>query len=242
MIPSSPRRTLLFLLVSSLTLYGPSLLSPASWDKNATYLLFSSLYQAVLVVAGFWYGPAICKALIVKTVTAGPLRLSVDIALVELHKREGHAYLAGVPVVLAEYPVPFIVTAGLLPKQSQVFISSAMVERLGVNGLRFVLARALVHGRWSQRLAAMLPVLVLTVMLPDAPADTSDWFGLGGFLLGWLIVHWIFELRADHQAAQAIGIEAAQGLRELLAATTKSGGWFAVHPPLRWRLYMVAGW
>ncbi|MDR3390761.1 MAG: hypothetical protein P4L77_03415 [Sulfuriferula sp.] len=216
-------------------------MSPASWDKNATYLLYFSLYQALLVVAGFWYGPAICNALIVKTVTAGQLRQTVDSALTELRQRAGRAQVVEVPVILAEYPVSFIVTAGLLPQQSRIFISSAMVERLGINGLRFVLARAMVHGRWPQRMAAMLPVLVLTVMLPDTPADMSDWFGLGGFLLGWLILHWIFELRADYQAAQAIGNEAAQGLRELLAATAKSDGWFAVHPPLRWRWYMVAG-
>lgn len=241
MIPSSPRRTLIFLLLSSLAFYGPSLLSPASLDKNATYLLLSSIYQAGLVVVGFWYGPAICNALIVKTVVVGPLRQAVDWNLAELHKRKGHVYLAEVPVTLAEYPVPFIVTAGLLPQQSQIFVSSSMVERLGINGLRFVLARAMVHSSWHQRLAAIVPVLILTVMLPDTPADTFAWFSLGGFLFGWLIVHWFFELRADHQAAQAMGVdEAAQGLREMLAVTTTSASWLSVHPPIRWRLYMVA--
>ncbi|MFA5170653.1 MAG: hypothetical protein WC426_03725 [Sulfuriferula sp.] len=240
MIPSSPRRTLIFLLLSSLAFYGPSLLSPASWDNNATYSLLSSIYQAGLVIVGFWYGPAICNALIVKTVVAGPLRQAVDWNLAELHKRKGHVQLTEIPVVLAEYPIPFIVTAGLLPQQSQIFIASSMAERLGINGLRFVLARALVHGSWSQRLAAVLPVLILTVMLPDTPADTFAWFSLGGFLLGWLIVHWFFELRADHQAAQVMGAdEATQGLRELLAVTTTSANWLSVHPPVRWRLYMV---
>ncbi len=240
MIPSSPRRTLIFLLLSSLAFYGPSLLSPASWDKNATYLLLSSIYQAGLMIVGFWYGPAICNALIVKTVVAGPLRQAVDWNLAGLHKRKGPVQLAEVPVILAEYPVPFIVTAGVLPQQSQIFISSSMVERLGINGLRFVLARALVHSSWPQRLAAIMPVLILTVMLPDTPADTFSWFALGGFLLGWLIMHWLFELQADRQAAQTMGVdEATQGLRELLAVTTTSASWLSVHPPIRWRLYMV---
>lgn len=241
MIPSSPWRTWIFLLVSSLAFYGPTFLAPAAWDKNATYLLLSSLYQGALVVAGFWYGPAICQALVVKLVVVGALRQAVDGTLAELRKSKGHVQLAEIPVFLAEYSAPFIVTAGLLPRQSQVFLSSALAERLGKNGLRFLLARALVHGSWSQRLAALLPVLMLTVMLPDTPSDALAWLGLAGFLVGWLAMHWFFELRADRQAAQALGAGAAEGLQEVLAANATPVSWLSVHPPIRWRLHMVAG-
>lgn len=239
MIPSSPRRTWIFLLVSSLAFYGPSLLVPAAWDKNATYLLLSNVYQVALVVAGFWYGPAICRALVVQEVPAGPLRQVVDFSLAELHKREGHVRLAELAVVLVEYPAPFIVTAGLLPGHSEVFLSSALAERLGTNGLRFLLARALVHGSMLQRLVAILPILVLTVMLPDFPSDVRTWLGLAGFLAAWLAVHWIFELRVDRQAAQALGSGAEEGLREVLAASASPVGWLSAQPPLRWRLRML---
>jgi len=241
MIPSSPRRTWIFLLVSSLAFYGPSLLVPAAWDQNTTYLLLSSLYQGALVVAGFWYGPAICRALVVKEVPDGPLRQAVNRTLTELRKSEGHVHLAELPVVLVENSAPFIVTAGLLPGQSEVFLSSTLAERLGTNGLRFLLARALVHGSLPQRLAALLPVLVLTVMLPDTPSDALAWLGLAGFLVGWLAMHWFFELRVDRQAAQALGSAAAEGLREVLVASASPVGWLSAQPPLRWRLHMVAG-
>jgi len=240
MIPSSPRRTWIFLLVSSLAFYGPGLFAPAAWDKNATYLLLYNLYQGVLVMAWFWYGPAICRALVVKKVAIGPLRQAVDWALAELHKSKGHVQLAEIPVILAEYSAPFIVTAGLLPGQSQVFISSALAEQLGINGLRFLLARALVHSSLSQRLAALLPVLVLTVMFPDTPWDVTTWLGSAGFLVCWLAIHWFFELRADRQAAQALGLGAEEGLREVLVANASPVGWLSVQPPVRWRLHMVA--
>jgi len=239
MIPSSPSRTWIFLLLSSLTFYLPSLLAPAAWDKNANWLLLSSLYQGALVIAGFWYGPAICRALVVKTVVAGPLRQAVDLTLAELRKKNGLVHLAEMPVTLAEYPLPFIVTVGLLPGQSQAFVSSALAERLGISGLHFLLARALVHGSLTQRLAALLPVLVLTLMLPDTPSDALAWLGLAGFLLGWLVMHWFFELRADRQAAQALGPEAAEGLRQVLLASAARTGWLSVQPPIRWRLHMV---
>jgi len=215
-------------------------LAPAAWDKNATYLLLYSLYQGALVVAGFWYGPAICRALVVKKVVAGPLRQTVDWTLAELRKSKGHVQLAEIPVILAEYSAPFIVTAGLLPGQSQVFISSALAERLRINGLRFLLTRALVHGSLSQRLAALLPVLVLTLMLPDTPSDALAWLGLAGFLVCWLAIHWFFELRADRQAAYALGTGAEEGLREILVANAPPVGWLSVQPPTRWRLRMVA--
>lgn len=240
MIPSSPRRTWIFLLVSSLAFYGPELIAPAAWDKNATYLLLYNLYQGTLVVAWFWYGPAICRALVVKEVITGPLRQAVDHTLAELHKSKGRARLAEMPVVLVEFPAPFVVTAGLLPGQSQVFVSSALAEGLGVNGLRFLLARALAHGSLSQRLAALLPVLVLTVLFPDTPWDAMVWLGSAGFLVCWLAIHWLFELRADRQAAKALGSEAAEGLREVMAANASPVGWLSVQPPISWRLRIVA--
>ena len=241
MIPSSPRRTWIFLLASSLAFFGPDFLAPAAWGKQATYLLLSSLYQGALVVAGFWYGPVICRALVVKEVATGPLRQAVDRTLAELRNGKGHVQLAGIPVTLAEFSAPFIVTAGLLPGQSQVFLSSTLAQRLGINGLRFLLARALVHGCLSQRLAALLPVLVMTVMLPDTPSDAMVWLGLAGFLVGWLGMHWFFELRADRQAALAMGPGAAVGLRDVLAANVMPLRWLSMQPPIRWRLHMVAG-
>jgi hypothetical protein len=240
MIPSSPSRTWIFLLLSSLAFYLPTLLAPAAWDKNATWLLFSNIYQGALVIAGFWYGPAICRALVVKTVVTGLLRQVVDLTLAELRKKNGFAQLAEMPVTLAEYPLPFIVTAGLLPGQSQVFLSTALAERLGIDGLRFLLARALVHGGLAQRLAALLPVLVLTVMLPDTPSDALAWLALAGFLLGWLVIHWFFELRVDRKAALALGPVAAEGLRQVLLTSATRAGWLSVQPPVRWRLHMVS--
>jgi len=241
MIPSSPRRTWIFLLVTSLAFYGPTILAPAAWDKNATYLLLSNLYQVALVVAGFWYGPAICRALVVEEVPAGTLRQALDRGLAELHERKGHTQLAALPVVLVAYPAPFIVTAGLAPAHSEVFLSSALAERLGENGLRFLLARAMVHGSWPQRLAAILPILIFTVMLPDIPSSPLEWLGTAGFLAAWLAVHWFFELRVDRQAARSLGSGAEEGLREVLAASASPVGWLSAQPPLRWRLRMLGG-
>lgn len=240
MIPSSPLRTWIFLVLSSLAFYAPILLMPADWDKNTSYVLFYNIYQGALVIAGFWYGPAICRSLVVRTVVAGPLRQAVDRTIVELRNNNGLVQLAPIPVTLAEYSAPFIVTAGLLPAQSQVFLSSALVERLGVNGLRFLLARALLHGSLSQRLAALLPVLVLTEMIPDTLSSILAWLELAGFLMGWLLMHWFFELRADSKAAQALGPVTAEGLRELWQATASTAGRLSVQPPIRWRLHIVA--
>lgn len=241
MIPSSPRRTWIFLLVSLLAFYGPGMLAPAAWEKNASFLLLSNIYQGILVVAGFWYGPAICRALVVEELRTGPLRDAVNHGLAGLQETKGRVRLDRTSVVLAEYAAPFVVTAGLLPRQSEVFLSSALVERLGPYGLRFLLVRALVHGNWPQRLAAMLPILAFTVMLPDIPSSLLEWLGLGGFLAAWLAVHWFLELRVDRQAAQIMGSGAEEGLRELLAATATSPGWLSAQPPLRWRLRMLVG-
>lgn len=241
MIPSSPMRTWIFLLLSSLAFYAPVILMPGDWEKDTSYVLFYTVYQGALVLAGFWFGPAICSSLVVRTVVAGPLHQAVEETIVELHNNSGLTQLAVIPVTLAEYSVPFIVTAGLLPAQSQVFLSSALVERLEANGLRFLLARALLHGSLSQRLAALLPLLVLTAMIPDTPSSILAWLALAGFLLGWLLMHWFFELRADSKAAQALGPAAAEGLRELLQATASTPGLRLMQAPIRWRLHIVAG-
>jgi hypothetical protein len=240
MIPSSPRRTWRFLLLSCLAFWGPDLVVPAAWSKNETYLLLSTLYQEALVVAGFWYGPAICRALVVREVAEGPLRQAVDWTLSELHRSSGSpARLAEIPITLVDHPGPFIVTAGLLPRQSQIFLSSGLSTRLGIHGLRFLLARAMVHAHPSQRLAALLPLLLLTLVLSDIPEGVMAWLGLFGFLTGWLVVHWAFELRADREAARAMGVDAMAGLQEVLVATAAPGAWLSVRPPLRWRLRMV---
>jgi hypothetical protein len=120
-----------------------------------------------------------------------------------------------------------------------VFTSSGLAEQLGANGLRFLLARALVHGSLPQRLAALLPVLVLTVMFPETPWNAMVWLGSAGFIVCWLAIHWFFELRANHQAAQALGLGAEEGLREIMVANASPIGWLSVQPPVRWRLHVV---
>ncbi len=239
MIPSTPKRTWVFLLVSSLAFWGPDYLVPATWQHSASYLLISNLYQGALVVAWFWFGPAICKVMVVKEMDSGPLRQAVDRALQNLG--HGGVRLASLPVVLADYPEPFVLTAGLLPRQCEVYLSSGLVGHLGPYGLRFLLARTLVHGTWVQRLVAMLPVLALTVLFPGVPSGLSDWLVAAGFLLAWLVVHWIFELQVDRKAARAMGPDATRGLLEMLAAQGRPIGGFSLHPPLRWRLKQVSG-
>jgi hypothetical protein len=240
MIPSSPRRTWRFLLLSCLAFWGPDLVVPEAWSKNETYLLLSTLYQEALVVAGFWYGPAICRTLVVREVSEGPLRQAVDWTLAELHRPRGSATrLAEIPVTLADHPGPFIVTAGLLPRQSRIFLSSGLTARLGIHGLRFLLARALVHAHPSQRLAALLPLLMLTLVLSDVPEGVMAWLSLFGFLAGWLVLHWAFELLADRKAARTVGAGATAGLLEVLAATATPGNGLSVRPPLRWRLRVM---
>lgn len=241
MIPSSPKRTWLFLLLTMLAFYGPGMLVPETWDKNTTWLLLYSFYQSAVVLIGFWYGPAICHALVVERIVDGPLCQAVDDTLEVLHQGKGQVRLAELPVTLFNYPTPFIVTVGLLPQHSEVFLSSDLVDKLGVNGRRFLLARALVHGNWPQRLASLLPVLALTLLLPGTPTDALAWLELAGFLAGWLVVHWFFELRADRQAAVAMGAGATEGLQEMLAATAPPVAWLSLHPPIRWRLQRVTG-
>jgi hypothetical protein len=235
LIPSTPRRTWIFLLTSSLAFFGPDLLVPAAWAANPTYLLISTTYQLILVLVWFWFGPVICKALVVWEINAGPLRVAVDLALAA-QRRVG----TEMPITLAAFPVPFIVTAGLFPAQCQIFLSSAVVERLGADGLRFLLARALAHGGWHQRMVALLPLLAFTAFLPDTPTSPSAWLTLAGVLVGWLGVHWLFELHADRVAARVLGTNAMVGLSEVLAVTASPLGWLSLQPPLRWRRRVVS--
>jgi hypothetical protein len=239
MIPSTPKRTWIFLLVSSLAFWGPDYVVPSAWEHNATYLLISNLYQGALVLAWFWFGPAICKAMVVREVVLDPLRQAVDTALQNLEYDK--ARLARRPVIVAEYPEPFVLTAGLLPRQCEVYLSSGMVSQNGPDGLRFLLARALVHGTLTQRLVALLPVMALTVLFPGMPSDLTGWLVVSGFLAGWLAVHWLFELQVDRKAALAMGPDAARGLLEMLAAQGRPIVGFSLHPPLRWRLRQVSG-
>jgi hypothetical protein len=245
MIPSSARRTLIFLLLSVVVFWGPDWLVPAAWEHDASYLLVSNLYQGLLVIAGFWFGPALCKAMVVDEVSAGPLRQAIDQILVELNTAElntqatAHS-LAVLPVTLVNHPQPFIVTAGLLPSQCQVFLSTGQACRLGPAGLRFLLARAMVHGDVSQRMASMIPVLLLTVGFPN----TLNWvtsLTLAGCCLGWLALHWYFELRVDAKAARVIGPQAIEGLREVIAATATAANTLSLHAPTGWRLKACQG-
>jgi Zn-dependent protease with chaperone function len=233
MIPSSPRRTWWFIGITCLLYFGPDLLLPEIWRHAPLYLLWSDLYLGVLALLGFVYAPAICRAMVEEEVMAGPRRERVDGALASLNRRPP-------PLVLVEQVAPFVLTAGLLPSHCQVFVSSALVDKLSAPGLRFLCARAAAHATWRQRMAAFLPVLAFTVLLPDDPAALATWLATAGFLALWLPLHWAFELDADRQAARSMGEGAEQGLRELLAASASPLEKFTPHPPLRWRLRAVA--
>ena len=237
MIPSKPGQTWLFLAVSLLLFFVPDLLAPKSWLESSLYPIVLSCYQAGLIVLGFGFGPAICRAMVTHEIMAGAPRSSIDRALATLATRGQRLPR----VVLAEHDAPFVLTAGLLPWHCQVFVSSALMARLSAAGQSFLLARAGVHASWRQRLAAVLPVLVFTVLLPDMPQGLTDWLVVSGFLLLWLFLHWVFELDADRQAARVVGAEAERGLREVVAATASPIGWLTPHMPLRWRLRAISG-
>jgi hypothetical protein len=245
MIPSSARRTLIFLLLSVVVFLWPDWVVPTAWAHDATYLLVSNLYQGLLVIAGFWFGPALCKAMVVDEVSAGPLRQAIDQVLDELNTAELNTQatrrsLTVLPVTLVGHAQPFVVTAGLLPSQCEVFLSTGQAFRLGPAGLRFLLARAMVHGDVSQRMAAMIPVLLLTVWFPE----TLNWvtaLTLAGCCLGWLALHWAVELRVDAKAARVVGLQAIAGLREVIAATAPAARTLSLHAPAGWRLKACQG-
>jgi hypothetical protein len=234
LIPSTPKRTWLFLLSSSLAYFGPDLLTPAAWNHSYTYIVLSTCYQDVLIVAGFAFGTAICRALVAHEIASGPLRTAVDKAVLDIRNSE-----ISVPqIILADHSMPFVFTAGLLPGKCEVFISSALVNRLSpTTGMRFLIARATAHTAWYQRSAAILPILAITTLVPDVPHEGTSWFELGVLLFLWLVSHWVFELAADHKAAGLIGKQsAADGLREIAAATASRVSWLKVSPPMYWRL------
>ena len=232
MIPSTPRRTLLFLVASTLAFFLPDLLVPARLAAGPGFSALSAAYQAVVLVAGFWFAPAICRAMMAQAAPRADLVHRVDLAARSLQPP------ARVPVVAFEHRLPFMLTAGLLPGRSTVFVSSGKVAALGAAGLRFALGRAQAHAGWDQRFAAVTPVLALTLALPDTPNDAGDWGALGLLLLAWLVLHWRMELRADGQAARMAGADAGRGLAELLAL---GGGQRAASlmPPARWRRHRV---
>jgi hypothetical protein len=229
-IPSSPRRTWALLLGIVLILWLPSLLVPAALEEHPTYLLANTLYQCVLIIAMFWFGPALCNAMVVSEPRDGPARLAVDLAMADLDNRPDISAIR-LPVTLFEHFQPFILTAGLLPRHSRVYLSSAFAEETGPAGLRFSLARAMIHGEWGDRLALFIPVLLLTAFFPDL-SDWRGWLVLIPVLALWLAVHWWFELRADRKVARILGADAAEGLRETLAASVPGA---FLHPPPRWR-------
>lgn len=236
MIPSSPRRIGLFLVASCLAYFGPDLLVPAAWAATPAYPIGSALYQGLLVLAGFVFGPALCRALMVGAVSGGPLAATIDQANDDVDRDN----LPAPPVVLFEHAMPFVLTAGLLPRRCEVFLSTGLASRLTPPALRFLLARAAVHATLRHRLAALVPLLIFTVALPDDPASLTAWLASGGFLGIWLMLHWRFELAADRQAAQASGAGAQDALCAWLAVMPPHPAWFSLHPPLRWRLRAVA--
>jgi Zn-dependent protease with chaperone function len=235
MIPSSPRRTWLFLLISCALFFGPDLLAPAAWSGTVAYRTLSTAYQGLLVILGFWLGPAICRALVVRRVNAGPVHEALEAAVRTL----GDAGWRPAPITLADHPMPFVLTAGLLPSRVEVFLSSGLARRLSEPGLRFLLARALAHGSWPHRLADVLPVLAFTVWVPDEPAGLGSWLALAVGLLLWLALHWAFELAADRRAGRVLGSLAASALREVETATRTPLSRLIPHPPLRWRIRAV---
>lgn len=234
MIPSSPRRTLLFLALSTAVFFVPDLLVPDAWTKTSAYRLLDALYLGLVILAGFVLGPRIGRLMMTGELAGGPVRWAVDHALSSLGVRD-----PGPPVRVFEHRAPFVLTAGLWPGQCEVFLSTGMVGRHGPAGLRFLLARARAHARLPHRLAAVVPVLLLTVAIPDTPHDAGDWTLLVLILLGWLLVHWASELGVDRQAAILMGPDARMGLAELLQASA-SGRPALTLLPARWRERQMA--
>ena len=186
------------------------------------------------MVAGFAFGPLICRTLVVHEITSGPLHAAVDRAMSDLNRVE----IPKLKIILSDHHMPFVLTAGLLPSRCQVFVSSAMVSRLSSDaGIRFLIARAMAHTTWHQRLVAIVPVLIFTTLIPGVPHDVPDWLALGVFLFVWLVLHWVFELAADYKTALVIGKHAAtNGIREMHAATASHMSLLTLSPPMSWRV------
>ena len=187
MIPSSPRRTLLFMLLSSLAYFAPDLLAPAAWAHSSAYPVLSTVYQCVLVVAGFWLGPAICRILVVREIGQGSLFETIEKQRAGLINKK----LTVPPVVLFDHPAPFILTVGLLPNRCEVFLSAGLANRLSAGGVKFLLARAA-----GTRLPASPPRHTITdIVLYRVVAGLSA-FGKR-LACGWRI--------PDHLADDALG-------------------------------------
>lgn len=238
MIPSSPKRMWTFLVLTLIAFYLPSWLTPTAWQTGATYLLWNTIYQLLLVLLGFWYDPALCRSMVIRRLIDGDLHARVQAVLAELRSLERARHLPALPVLLFEHPASFVLTIGLLPRRSEVFVASGLVQALGTKGLRFLLARAMAHGKFAQRLIAVLPILAFTLM-PGMPANWREGLSWAAFLGAWLALHWLFELLADRAVARAVGADAAEGLREVLLASPPLLGRFSLHPPLRWRLSTI---
>ncbi len=235
MIPSSPRRTWLFLGITLLLYYAPDLLTPASWQQATSYAIGSAAYQGLLVVLWFAFGPAICRAMVVREISAGGGRNRVDQALATIADRGCRPP----PMVLVEQVMPFVLTAGLLPRRCQTFVSTALVDRLSSSGLNFLLARAALHAQWPQRSAALLPLLVFTILIPDDPRGLASWLEIICFLAFWLVLHWASELHADWKTGQLLGAAAVDGLRSVQAAQASPLAWLTPQAPIRWRLRVL---
>ena len=240
MIPSSPRRTWTFLLLSSAAFFGPDLFVAASVSKSAEYIFYYNLYQGILVLLGFWLAPMICRRLVEHEVLGGPLRQAVDEIRDQFRNGARETPCPDLPLTVIDHRQPFILTVGLLPDQITVFATTGLLKQLGHAGLRFVIARSLAHGQGSQRLAAVVPALVLALSFNELPASIAAWVEMALVLLILLIAHWIFELKADRQAARIMGEEAISGLRQLLATQDRAQHLFSLSPPIKWRLGAVA--
>ncbi len=226
MIPSSHRRLWTFLLVSLLAFYLPDLLLPSSIQATPGYRLAGQVYLGALVTGLFLFAPALCGAMVVREIPAPAL--------------EVQRLMAGAPtVVLFEHPAPYVLTAGLLPRQCRVYLSTGLMQRLTPGALAFLLGRAAAHASPFHRLVAYLPLLAFTVLVPDDPAQV-DWPLLLAGLAGWLALHWWAELLADRYAAQRMETGASVALQQLESAAAVRASWLRFQPPRSWRMRAVA--
>ena len=236
MIPSSPRRTGIFLLLSTALFFAPDLLVPEAWARTPAYAYAYLAYQGWLVILGFAWGPGICRRLVLESQTAGPLRLAVDACLASL-RLAGHR---PPPLTLFSHRAAFVLTVGLWPRHCETFLSTGLAARLPEPALAFLLARAAAHATWRQRLADVLPLLAITVLIPDGTPDAGTWLAIGVASILWLCLHGAFELEADRQAGRMLGATAIDGLLALVGATRGPLDRFIPRPPLSWRLRAVA--
>ncbi len=220
MIPSSPRRTLIFTLVSSLLYVGPDFLMPTAWTGIRSYEFYYACYQSALVVAAFWFSPSICQWLV-------------------LRRMDPEGARSTLPITIFDHPAPFILTAGLMPRHCEIFLSTGLADRLTPLGKRFLIARAAIHGAPTHRLGAFIPALSFAWFFPGIPDSLNAWLNMLGFLALWLIIHWCLELSVDQSAAKLLGSESTKALRDLLAATNPRNSWLTIQPPLMWRFRVV---